>query len=164
MNQDNINNIQNAIDYLRSAKTDKNKELITYAIDYINKVINGIENEKQDIYVVELDRFNISNDNTNATETTIGINEALVYAKAAGYKRVELPEGRYAIDTSVKNDIVLSDGIKTWTHHRQGITMQSDMELILILYHLVKQLLYHQFCKEFHQNRYHLQCFLLLHL
>ena len=25
MNQDNINNIQNAIDYLRSAKTDKNK-------------------------------------------------------------------------------------------------------------------------------------------
>ena len=45
MNQDNINNIQNAIDYLRSAKTDKNKELITYAIDYINKAINGINNE-----------------------------------------------------------------------------------------------------------------------
>ena len=45
MNQDNINNIQNAIDYLRSAKTDKNKELITYAIDYINKAIHGIENE-----------------------------------------------------------------------------------------------------------------------
>ena len=45
MNQDNINNIQNAIDYLRSAKTDKNKELITYAIDYINKAINGIKNE-----------------------------------------------------------------------------------------------------------------------
>ena len=45
MNQDNINNIQNAIDYLRSAKTDKNKELITYAIDYINKAINGLKNE-----------------------------------------------------------------------------------------------------------------------
>ena len=45
MNQDNINNIQNAINYLRSAKTDKNKELITYAIDYINKAINGIKNE-----------------------------------------------------------------------------------------------------------------------
>ena len=42
MNQDNINNIQNAIDYLRSAKTDKNKELITYAISCIDDVINNL--------------------------------------------------------------------------------------------------------------------------
>ena len=30
-----------------------------YAMGRINKVINEIENEEQDIYVVELDRFNI---------------------------------------------------------------------------------------------------------
>lgn len=82
------------------------------------------------IYIIDLNKYNISNNNTNAT-TTKGINQALIDAKDAGYKRVKLPEGNYAIDTSVKNDIVLSDGIKTWTHHRQGITMQSDMELIL---------------------------------
>lgn len=83
------------------------------------------------IYIIDLNKYNISNDNTNATATTKGINQALIDAKATGYKRVKLPEGHYAIDTSVKNDIVLSDGIKTWTHYRQGITMQSDMELIL---------------------------------
>ena len=83
------------------------------------------------IYTIDLEKYNISNDNTNATNTTNGINQALVDAKSVGYKRVQLPKGHYAIDTSVKNDIVLSDGTNTWTHHRQGITMQSDMELIL---------------------------------
>ena len=83
------------------------------------------------IYTIDLEKYNISNDNTNATNTTKGINQALVDAKSAGYKIVQLPKGHYAIDTSVKNDIVLSDGTNTWTHHRQGITMQSDMELIL---------------------------------
>ena len=102
-----------------------------YAMGRINKVINEIENEEQDIYVVELDRFNISNDNTNATETTIGINEALVYAKAAGYKRVKLPKGHYSLDTSVINPVTMSDGTKTFTYNRKGICMQSNLELIL---------------------------------
>ena len=67
MNQDNINNIQNAINYLTSAKTDKNKELITYAIDYINKAINELLKTEQlhDTYLIDLDKYNISNDNTN---------------------------------------------------------------------------------------------------
>ena len=82
-------------------------------------------------YVIDLAQFSISNNNTNANTTTKGINSALVYAKSKNYKKVQLPAGHYAIDTSVKNPIVLTDGTKTWTHNRQGIAMQSDMELIL---------------------------------
>lgn len=58
------------------------------------------------IYIIDLNKYSISNDNTNATDTTKGISQALIDAKAAGYKRVKLPEGHYAIDTSVKNDKV----------------------------------------------------------
>lgn len=97
-----------------------------------NLVSNYNENaDNNSIYIIDLNKYSISNNNTNATSTTKGINQALIDAKTAGYKRVKLPEGHYAIDTSVENDIVISDGINTWTHHRQGITMQSDMELIL---------------------------------
>lgn len=82
-------------------------------------------------YVIELDEFNISNDNNNAKETTEGINNALKYAKNQGYKIVKLPEGHYAIDTSVISPIVLSDGENQWIHNRQGIVLQSDIELIM---------------------------------
>ena len=82
-------------------------------------------------YIIELDRFGIENNNSNATQTTEGINKALEYAKNEGYETVKLPEGHYAIDTSVINSIVLSDGENEWTHSRQGIVMQSDIELIL---------------------------------
>ena len=80
-------------------------------------------------YTIELDKFNIYNDNSHATETTKGINEAILYAKENGYSRVVLPAGNYAIDTSVTNSLPLSDGKDTWTHHRKGIVMQSDLEL-----------------------------------
>ena len=82
-------------------------------------------------YIIEIDRFGIKNNNSNATETTEGINKALEYAKNQGYETVKLPEGHYAIDTSVISPIVLSDGENEWKHNRQGIVMQSDMELIL---------------------------------
>lgn len=82
-------------------------------------------------YVIELNKFNISNDNTNAKDTTEGINKALEYAKNQGYETVKLPEGHYAIDTSVISPIVLSDGENEWTHNRKGIVMQSDMEFIM---------------------------------
>ena len=82
-------------------------------------------------YIIELDRFGIKNNNSNATETTQGINKALEYAKNQGYETIKLPEGHYAIDTSVISQIVLSDDENEWTHNRQGIVMQSDIELIL---------------------------------
>ena len=101
-----------------------------------NVVINAeaiptVISSDDEIYTVDLAQYNISNDNTNAINTTNGINRALADAKAARYKRVKLPEGIYSIDTSVKNTVTLNDGTDTWTYHRQGITMQSDMELIL---------------------------------
>lgn len=83
------------------------------------------------LYVIELNKFNIFNDNTNAQSTTKGINNALIYAKQQGFKKVKLLPGTYAIDTSITNDIVLTDGTSSWTHHRKGISMQSNMELIL---------------------------------
>lgn len=107
---------------------------ITLTKDAKDQIIN-FEYEKyiteNDIYIIDLKKYGISNDNTNGNSTTLGINKALADAKAAAYKRVQLPEGIYSIDTSVKNPIVLSDGTNNWTHNRQGICMLSDMELIL---------------------------------
>ena len=42
MNQDNINNIQNAIEYLKEAKTNNSKQTIISAISCINDVINKV--------------------------------------------------------------------------------------------------------------------------
>lgn len=75
------------------------------------------------IYTIDLEKYNISNDNTNAADTTKGINQALVDAKSVGYKRVQLPEGHYAIDTDLNLSPDKNSGY--------GIKMLSDMELIL---------------------------------
>ena len=83
------------------------------------------------LYVIELNKFNIFNDNTNAESTTKGINDALIYAKEQGYKKVQLPSGQYAIDTSVISPLVLNYGTNKWIHNRKGIVMQSNLELIL---------------------------------
>ena len=103
--------------------------IIVVAVLWIRNNIN-FATENID-YIIELDRFGIENDNSNATKTTEGINKALEYAKNEGYKIVKLPEGHYAIDTSVISPIVLSDGKDEWTDNRKGIVMQSDINLIL---------------------------------
>lgn len=94
-----------------------------------NEIVLTFEYKKNlaedDIYVIDLKKYGISNDNTNANATTIGINKALVDAKAAGYKRVKLPEGIYALNTDL-NLTDLND-----KNCGYGILMQSDMELIL---------------------------------
>ena len=56
------------------------------------------------------------------------LEETAKYAKENGYDKVVLPKGHYAIDTSVRNPILLSDGKDSWTQHRQGIAMQSGIE------------------------------------
>jgi hypothetical protein len=48
-------------------------------------------------YRIELDRFKISSVNTNADETTNGINEAIRWAKSEGYSHVILPKGLYSV-------------------------------------------------------------------
>lgn len=81
-------------------------------------------------YIIELERFGIIT-NSNAAETTKGINDALVFAKEHGYKKVRLPEGKYLIDTSIITPIKLTDGNNEWIHNRKGIVMQSDIEFII---------------------------------
>ncbi|MGM0874210.1 MAG: right-handed parallel beta-helix repeat-containing protein [Bacillota bacterium] len=49
-------------------------------------------------YVVELGRWGIKNDGTDAINTTHGINNALVWAKNNGHSNCKLPNGRYLID------------------------------------------------------------------
>ena len=76
--------IRNAIGYLRERPFGQDK--IDNATEEINKAIESI-NHEENIYLIELDRFNIYNNNTNATETTIGINNAIIYAKENGYRK-----------------------------------------------------------------------------
>lgn len=89
-------------------------------------------NNNKDTYKVDLNKFNISNNNSDGKETTEGINKAIKYAKENGYKTVKLPKGHYSIDTSVITPIELKDEEgNTWTHNRQGITMESNLTLDL---------------------------------
>ena len=48
-------------------------------------------------YRIELDKWNIKNDGTNPLETTIGINNAIIWAKENQYDHVILPEGYYKL-------------------------------------------------------------------
>lgn len=85
------------------------------------------------IYTIPLSSYNINNSSANATNTTIGINNAILYAKNNGYDGVKLPKGKYYIDTSVVNDttIAATSGTQTFVHGKKGICMQSNLELIL---------------------------------
>jgi hypothetical protein len=55
-------------------------------------------------YNLELNRWNVKNDGTDAVNTSIGINNALVWASQQGYVEVVLPKGTYLIDEN--NSIV----------------------------------------------------------
>lgn len=85
------------------------------------------------IYTIPLSSYNINNSSANATNTTKGINDAILYAKNNGYDGVKLPKGKYYIDTSVVNNttITSADGSETFVYAKKGICMQSDLELIL---------------------------------
>lgn len=134
MNIDSLNNIKNAIEYLKNAKTNNLKQPITSAISCINNAVKSFEDNKSILILnnLDLEKYNIKNDNTNANETTKGINKLLVDLKEQGYNKVKLPKGHYAIDTSVTNPIELDDGgTWKWTHPRKGIAIPSDFELIM---------------------------------
>ena len=70
-------------------------------------------------YLVELDRWGISNDDTSPVETTDGINAALEWAASEGYGRVRLPTGHYRI------------GKRLFDHYTGGIVMQDDLALVM---------------------------------
>ena len=80
------------------------------------------------VYEIPLSTYSISNNNTNGTATTKGINDAIRYAKNNGYDGVKLPSGTYAIDTQYVADTIQLGG---YDRDRRGIVPLSDMELIL---------------------------------
>ncbi|MDQ0859291.1 right-handed parallel beta-helix repeat-containing protein [Bacillus sp. V2I10] len=49
-------------------------------------------------YLVELDRWGIKNDGSDAPNTTIGINNAIIWAAKNNFKEIILPKGIYLID------------------------------------------------------------------
>lgn len=49
-------------------------------------------------YLVELERWQIKNDATDAVQTSKGINDALIWASQQGFTEVVLPKGTYLID------------------------------------------------------------------
>lgn len=49
-------------------------------------------------YILELDRWNVNNDGTDAVNTTLGINNAISWATGQGYSIVSFPKGVYLID------------------------------------------------------------------
>ncbi|MCU6710289.1 right-handed parallel beta-helix repeat-containing protein [Paenibacillus sp. J5C_2022] len=71
-------------------------------------------------YVIDLNKFGIKNDGTAPQATRLGINNALLWAKAQGYNHIVLPGGTYLIDLDT-SDISKS----------AGIVMQSGMHFQL---------------------------------
>ncbi|MFC0269946.1 right-handed parallel beta-helix repeat-containing protein [Metabacillus herbersteinensis] len=56
------------------------------------------ENINFSSYLIELERWGIKNDGTDAFHSTLGINNALDWASTNGYGEVMLPKGTYLID------------------------------------------------------------------
>lgn len=79
-------------------------------------------------YRIELDRFNISNDNSNAATTTKGINDAIVWANSEGYQHIVLPSGTYCVrmDPSSLVAIKLVSGIHLELEQGCAIEMETN--------------------------------------
>lgn len=71
----------------------------------LNKPINQPQNSSNvpnTAYIIELSRWGISNDGSNPSTTTKGINDALVWANQNGYTYVKLPAGTYTVGKGIK--------------------------------------------------------------
>lgn len=55
-----------------------------------------------EIYTVALSDYSISNNNTNSTSTTNGIQSAMNYASSNGYKKIVFPAGTYLVSPVVR--------------------------------------------------------------
>lgn len=54
-------------------------------------------------YTIELGRWGISNNGSNATATTDGLNDAIRWANAEGYGTIRLPAGTYLVGKKMSN-------------------------------------------------------------
>lgn len=70
-----------------------------------------IRDQTQTLYIIPNSEFGIHADKTNAPETTEGINKAIEYAKAEGYKAVKLTKGDYLIHCIGESDWYPVNGI-----------------------------------------------------
>lgn len=87
---------------------------------FVSKILPTSAPTPTNAYLIELNRWGISNDGTNPNTTTSGINNAIVWAVQNGYNYIKLPAGLYMVPKGT------SDGDKTAT-----IQLQSNMTLDL---------------------------------
>ncbi|HDR7848251.1 TPA: right-handed parallel beta-helix repeat-containing protein [Bacillus toyonensis] len=94
--RDNLGNL-NDLDLV--SKPPFHNDILTYDSTQLKWIPKSFEaTNSTSIYVLELDRWDVKNDGTDAINTSQGINNALVWAAQQGYTEVVLPRGIYLID------------------------------------------------------------------
>ena len=85
----------------------------TYSASFNITVIDRVEPPltETDIYYVNANDYSIKLNNTDSTNTTNGIQNALDYASANGYKKIVFPYGTYLISPAVRTIYPPSDMI-----------------------------------------------------
>ncbi|WP_052737803.1 chitobiase/beta-hexosaminidase C-terminal domain-containing protein [Bacillus sp. SA1-12] len=85
----------------------------TYSKSFDITVVNKIETPltEGEIYHVDVNDYSIKLDNTDSTNTTNGIQNALDHAAANGYKKIVFPKGKYLISPAVRTIYPPSDMI-----------------------------------------------------
>ncbi len=89
-------------------------------------------NNNSTSYLLELNRWNVKNDGTNAENTTTGINQALIWAAQQNYKEVVLPKGTYLID---ENDSIRPRSFMTLNLNGSTLRVRANS---LIKYAIIK--------------------------
>jgi len=97
-----MSNLENLGDLDLRTNFPANKDVLAYdstLSKWVPKSLEKLDNHNcASSYVIELDRWEIKNDGTEPLKTTVGINNALLWAKGNNYREVILPEGSYLID------------------------------------------------------------------
>ena len=86
-------------------------------------------------YVLELERFGISNDGSNPVETSRGLNRALQHAKTSGANRIVFPKGVYLISETDPvvidhQDTIIDLNGATLQINANGLPKYSVMEIV----------------------------------
>ncbi|MBE5108858.1 right-handed parallel beta-helix repeat-containing protein [Bacillus thuringiensis] len=92
-------NLRNLKDLDLVSKPPFHNDILTYDSTQLKWIPKSLEaTSSTSIYVLELDRWDVKNDGTDAINTSQGINNALVWAAQQGCTEVVLPRGIYLID------------------------------------------------------------------
>lgn len=104
-------------------------------------IMNITELSTNDIYNIDLSQYSISNDGTNAIETTKGINNAITFAKNNNKKCCKLPAGTYLIDenstVSIPDNMMLDLGTSTLKIKANGLETYTIVTLSGINSHII---------------------------